>query len=88
MVETNHVQALCPRGAEVLDNDWGTAPGIAATVGRARIFALPGVPSEMKGMFERHILPTVQNQSGRAILTEAVRTFGAGESLIAESSAI
>jgi nicotinamide-nucleotide amidase len=84
MVETNHVQALCPRGAEVLDNDWGTAPGIAATVGRARIFALPGVPSEMKGMFERHILPTVQNQSGRAILTEAVRTFGAGESLIAE----
>jgi nicotinamide-nucleotide amidase len=48
------------------------------------VFALPGVPGEMKGMFDRHVLPTVRNRSGRTILTEAVRTFGGGESSIAE----
>jgi nicotinamide-nucleotide amidase len=84
MPETNHVQALYPRGADVLDNDWGTAPGIAATIGSARAFAFPGVPGEMEGMFERYVLPITQNQSGRAILTETMQTFGAGESLIAE----
>jgi nicotinamide-nucleotide amidase len=82
--ETNNVQALCPNGAEMLDNDWGTAPGIVAKVGTARVFALPGVPAEMKPMFERHILPVIKGESGRTILTGAIRTFGAGESMIAE----
>ena len=84
MLDINRVQALCPRGAEMLDNDWGTAPGILARVGGARVFAFPGVPREMFGMFDRYVLPVVQGQSGRAILTEALRTFGAGESAVAE----
>ena len=84
MADTNRVQALCPRGAQVLDNEWGTAPGILATVERAQVFAFPGVPHEMMKMFDRYVVPVVQGQVGRAILTEALRTFGAGESTVAE----
>ncbi len=43
MPASNRSQALIPRGAEVLDNDWGTAPGIKLKVGHTLIFALPGV---------------------------------------------
>jgi nicotinamide-nucleotide amidase len=84
MPDANQAQAMCPRGARMLDNDWGTAPGIEARVGRARVFAVPGVPREMEGMFGRYILPAIADPSGRSILTEALRTFGAGESAVAE----
>jgi len=84
MAETNRVQALCPRGAEMLHNEWGTAPGLRCRVGSALLLAFPGVPREMKGMFDRYLVPALAGQTGRTILTEAVRTFGAGESNVAE----
>lgn len=80
----NFIQAMCPKGAEVLDNNWGTAPGIAATLGRARFFAFPGVPHEMKRMFPCYVLPELARRTGRTILTESIPTFGAGESTVAE----
>src|SRR5690606_19598060 len=46
--ESNRRQALFPRGAEVLANDRGTAPGFVLRIGRARVAVLPGVPAEMK----------------------------------------
>jgi nicotinamide-nucleotide amidase len=85
MPESNQVQALCPRGAEMLDNDWGTAPGVRCRVGRALLFAFPGVPREMIPMFDRYVAPAVAGQTGRTILTEALRTYGAGESTVAEA---
>ena len=47
MPDRNHVQALLPKGAEAIPNAAGTAPGIWATVGKATVVAMPGVPSEM-----------------------------------------
>jgi nicotinamide-nucleotide amidase len=51
--EINRRQALAPVGAELLANDRGTAPGLAAKIGRARVACLPGVPHEMMAMLER-----------------------------------
>jgi nicotinamide-nucleotide amidase len=84
MPEQNRVQALCPAGAEMLDNNCGTAPGIRMTLHAAALVVMPGVPHEMKAMFERHILPGLKDREGRVILTEAVHTFGLGESAVAE----
>ncbi len=51
-------QAVVPRGARALDNDQGTAPGIAATTAAGReVYLLPGPPREMRAMFEREVLP-------------------------------
>jgi nicotinamide-nucleotide amidase len=50
--ESNRRQALMPRGAQLLDNDRGTAPGILARVGRCRVACMPGVPHEMMAMVE------------------------------------
>src|SRR6266550_1037329 len=50
-----------------------------------RVFVIPGVPSEMKAMFMRDILPSLQKESGRGvILSRSLHTFGLGESAIAQ----
>ncbi len=58
-VENNRVQALVPRGAQVLYNDWGTAPGfiLENDNGRAVLIALPGPPRELQPMFDRWVRP-------------------------------
>ena len=84
MPVANRIQAMVPRGSEMLDNDWGTAPGLKVRTGRATVFVFPGVPHEMAPMFERYVVPTLGRSTGRVILTEIVHTFGAGESTVAE----
>ncbi|MEI8139320.1 MAG: competence/damage-inducible protein A [bacterium] len=81
---SNRIQAHFPRGAEVLDNDWGTAPGIKLKAGKTLIFALPGVPYEMEKMSERYIFPLFEKNSGMVVAVESLATFGAGESTVAE----
>ena len=49
----NRRQALMPRGAALLDNDRGTAPGVLARVGACHVACLPGVPHEMQAMAGR-----------------------------------
>lgn len=83
MPAANQVQALYPRGATVLENHWGTAPGLKARVGRAAFYAFPGVPGEMAPMFERYVRPVLTRGTGRFILTRTLLTFGAGESIVA-----
>src|SRR5579871_3087582 len=65
MPERNIVQAMFPEGSEVIPNPRGTAPGVWMEIARAgrgpsRIAAMPGVPSEMKGMFTQWVLPRLQ----------------------------
>ena len=84
MPSSNRIQAHIPRGADVLDNDWGTAPGIKMKVGKTVFFALPGVPYEMEKMAECYIFPLFDHGSGKAVAVESLATFGAGESTIAE----
>jgi len=84
MPPSNRIQAMVPRGGEILDNDWGTAPGVKLRTGKASVFVFPGVPREMVPMFDRYVVPALGRKSGRTILTETLQTFGAGESIVAE----
>jgi len=91
MPDTNSVQAMIPRGATLIENEKGTAAGIDATYKSGdqkticRVFVMPGVPKEMKAMFEHDVLPHVRESSGGAvILSRTLHTFGMGESAVAE----
>jgi nicotinamide-nucleotide amidase len=85
MPDTNLIQAHFPIGSTPIDNTCGTAPGIRATIGDCLIFAMPGVPREMKVMFERDILPHLMSESGSGvILTTTLWCYGTGESTIGE----
>jgi nicotinamide-nucleotide amidase len=85
MPEINKIQAMIPRGAEMIDNTAGTAAGIRAAINQTEIFVMPGVPKEMKIMFTRDVLPLVKQRSGGAvILSRTLHTFGIGESAVAE----
>jgi len=79
MAPANRRQALLPTGAEALDNPAGTAPGISARLGRARVFVLPGVPHEMRRMFAEQVAGRLP-PGGAARAARVVHTFGAGES--------
>jgi nicotinamide-nucleotide amidase len=74
MPENNRKQALIPETAEVLPNPIGTAPGFAATIGRARFFFMPGVPREMKRMFAEQVTPRLAALRPEPALFE-VRVF-------------
>lgn len=85
MAPINRVQAFIPAGVKAIPNARGTAPGIHAQKGQKEYFSVPGVPSEMKGMYEAHICPLLrQSLNGPIVLTRKVRCFGAGESTIAQ----
>jgi len=85
MPETNVVQAQFPAGSEPIANTCGTAPGIRARCKRATVFAMPGVPREMREMYRRDVRPRLSPQTGgAAILAAMLNCFGAGESDIAE----
>lgn len=87
MPERNMVQAMFPAGSRVIANPHGTAPGIDMIVppplGRpSRIFALPGVPAEMKEMWQATVAPRLleQGAGGQVIRHRRIKCFGVGES--------
>ena len=84
MPERNKVQAMCPAGAEMLETPAGTAPGIRTRLHDADCYFVPGVPREMRVLFERHIVPALPPASGWTILSSTIHTFGKGESDVAE----
>jgi nicotinamide-nucleotide amidase len=85
MVRKNAVQARIPKGAQVVPNEWGTAPGILAEKDGKVFFALPGVPREMERMLAASVLPRLRAMaSSQAMAVRKLKCFGAGESAIAE----
>ncbi len=58
-------QALIPSKATVIHNPVGSAPGFALSWRNARVFALPGVPSEMQAMMQRSVIPLLADQLDR-----------------------
>lgn len=87
MPESNAKQADFPRGAEVLPNPVGTAPGFAVRIGETRLFFTPGVPREMKHLFVQSITPVIADLAERSTHQIHVRTFGMTESGVAEALA-
>ena len=65
MPEINRRQAMVPRGATVLPNANGTAPGLWLEQGKTAIVLLPGPPREMKPMFERVAASVLSPRAGR-----------------------
>lgn len=90
MPENNLRQAMVPVGARIIEQTRGTAPGLICPVTvdtadgpRERVvYAVPGVPHEMRDMFERAILPDLQARSGEhwTIASRTLRTWGESES--------
>jgi nicotinamide-nucleotide amidase len=82
MPEINMRQAMVPRGARVIEQRRGTAPGLICPVGDKVMYAVPGVPYEMHEMFERAILPDLLSRSGdvTVIASRTLRTWGESES--------
>ena len=85
---SNRSQVMIPRGATVLTNRHGTAPGLWLEDERGRWCAmLPGVPREMRGMLADELLPRIRERSGSVstvIRSRTVRTTGIAESSLAD----
>ncbi|MEM0925572.1 MAG: molybdopterin-binding protein [Planctomycetota bacterium] len=87
MPERNRIQAMFPRGSRQIFNPQGTAPGIEmdlpAGTSACRVFALPGVPAEMKRMFDESVAPSILDLRGDSqthIAHDVMKFFGVGES--------
>jgi nicotinamide-nucleotide amidase len=76
-------QADVPKGAEVLPNADGTAPGFSIAIGHATAFFMPGVPREMKRMFREQVLPRIRPSAPNDSYVVRLRTFGLPESTAA-----
>jgi nicotinamide-nucleotide amidase len=84
-VESNRSQAEVPRGATVLRNRWGTAPGIWLEGQPGLVIMLPGVPLEMRNLLEHEVVPRLAPRAaGSVIRSHTVRTTGIPESSLAE----
>lgn len=85
MPESNRKQAMFPKGAERIDNAWGTAPGFSLQAGRCWFAFVPGVPMEMRHLFLESIRPKL---ASRFLLRPeklvSIKTLGIGESAIQE----
>ena len=79
------VLAAAGEPERLIANSRGTAAGIAATLGRCLIFALPGPPAEMKGMFQEKVLAQIpQATDAEVLLVGRVHCFGLAESSAAD----
>ena len=87
MPANNLRQAMVPEGATAIaDPQPGTAPGLICPVGDGVVYALPGVPYEMKAIFLGAVIPDLQRRSGQpaVIRSRTLRTWGESESGLAE----
>lgn len=81
MPAINRKQAMRPRGATLLDNAHGTAPGVFLKLpGGPAVVLMPGPPREMEPMFRDQVLPGIRSASGRVIYARSLWLVGIGES--------
>ncbi len=86
MAPNNLRQADVPNGATTIPQMPGTAPGLVCPVGDKVIYAMPGVPHEMKEMMLGTVLPDLQRRAGYqgVIRSRVLKTWGLSESGLAE----
>jgi len=95
MPESNRQQAMFPEGGSLIENPDGTAPGIKMVLPASDgwgegvgsvVYALPGVPAEMRRMWDETVSGDLKQVAGkkRVLLHRRLKCFGAGESAIEE----
>ncbi|MCU0442070.1 MAG: competence/damage-inducible protein A [Bacteroidia bacterium] len=85
MIDTNRNQALVPSNCEVLFNKTGTAPGMWFDIDGKIFISMPGVPFEMKSIFETHCIPKLQKRFELpVIIHRTILTCNIGESFLAK----
>jgi nicotinamide-nucleotide amidase len=85
MPATNLAQADVPEGGRFIEPRRGTAPGLIVRIGSATVYAVPGVPAEMREMMEGTVLPELADLAGRvSLVSRTLRCYGLAESRIAE----
>lgn len=84
MTQNNERQAMVPRGAIVLENTQGTAPGLIVRDEdmSKTVILLPGPPRELEPMFERSAIPYLRERSDYVLISNNVYIFGMGESAV------
>jgi nicotinamide-nucleotide amidase len=84
MVSMNKAQAMVPSRAEILKNDYGTAPGMWLEHHKVIFVSMPGVPFEMKEIMSSGVLPRIQEFPDLPYIHHrTILTAGQGESTIA-----
>jgi nicotinamide-nucleotide amidase len=84
LTESRLKMATIPEGSTPIQNPVGSAPAIMEQAGSTVIFCLPGVPSEMKTIFEEHILPLIKEGVGKFVAKEINYNIrGLSEAMIA-----
>lgn len=86
MPKTNVKQAMLPEGAEMIDNQNGTACGFYLKINNAVCMFTPGVPSEFKSMYLNGIKPYLLKHFAKHQITKVKRLFlfGISESLLGQ----
>src|SRR4051812_33295593 len=89
MADSNMRQADIPEGATFIPQTRGTAPGLICPVGHKVVYAVPGVPHEMKEMMERAVLPALKERSGEqaGVLRPTLGAWGVAGGTVAEAIA-
>jgi nicotinamide-nucleotide amidase len=80
----NAKQAEFPAGAEILPNPIGTAPGFSVRVGECAAFFMPGVPREMKRMFDEQVVARIRVFADNNLVQFRLHTYGLPESIVGE----
>lgn len=84
MTKNNEKQAMAPKGARVLQNDWGTAPGLVIEEGGKTAILLPGPPIELEPMWRERVEPYLFERSDSVIVSKNIHILGMGESAVEE----
>jgi nicotinamide-nucleotide amidase len=85
MPVSNLRQADVPDGARYVRPERGTAPSLVAALDGATVYAMAGVPAEMREVMEGTVLPELAARTdGGAIVSRVLRLTGMGESAVAE----
>ena len=85
MTERNRGQAYIPKSCTYIPNRYGTAPCMWFEKGKSVYISMPGVPFEMKNVFEQEILPMLLSHFKiTPYINKVVMTTGVGESFLAD----
>ncbi|HEU5086030.1 MAG TPA: CinA family nicotinamide mononucleotide deamidase-related protein, partial [Roseiflexaceae bacterium] len=86
MSPSNRQQAFVPQGARIVENPRGTAPSFIVEDERGTVMVLPGVPSEMRYLWENAMTPYLRDERGAtsSILVRTIHATGLSESYIGE----